>query len=75
MVTLQGLPTRVWQSLLESTEGNEAAVGKAIGDAMSINVLMRLLPRALYSVGLTDGTQDVWAAAEDAIALSGDFWR
>ena len=52
--TLQGMPKRILDTLVEATGGNDCAVAHAIGDAMLINVLIQLLPRALYSVGLLD---------------------
>jgi len=43
-------------------ELNEGAVGRAFGDAMSMNVLMRVLPRALRSAGyIQQLPPDRWA--------------
>lgn len=54
MATLQGLPNVVTRAILQAANGDEKLVGKAIGDAMSVNVLVRLVPRALFSAGLLD---------------------
>ena len=64
MATLQGLPRAILNKLIQAAGGNGRTVGQALGDAMSIYVLMRLLPRALYSTGLLDSLpQDVWECA------------
>lgn len=51
---LQGLPCTVTQHMLEACQGNERVVRAAMGDAMSLNVLMRVLSKALYSAGLVN---------------------
>jgi DNA (cytosine-5)-methyltransferase 1 len=59
--SLQGLPRRVTQHMVEACEGNERAVRAALGDAMSLNVLMRVLSKALYSAGLINNVPvDPW---------------
>ncbi len=59
---LQGAPTILVQALVEAAAGDTSNVGRALGDAMSINVLMRLVPRALWSGGLIDALPlDVWS--------------
>ena len=50
--SLQGLPRRVTLHMAEAVGGGERAVRAALGDAMSLNVLMRVLGNALYSAGL-----------------------
>lgn len=58
---LQGVPKDWVDELLAAHD--VATVGKAFGDAMSLNVLMRLLPVALYSAGLIpEVPKDKWAA-------------
>ena len=58
---LQGCPTSVTTALRDSAASDEA-VGAAFGDAMSINVLMRVVPRALRAVGLLKELPfDIWA--------------
>ena len=60
---LQGIPKSWVDDMLEACP-EESVVGKAFGDAMSMNVLMRIMPRALYAVGLIDTLPpDVWATA------------
>jgi hypothetical protein len=47
--------------MVEACEGNERVVRAALGDAMSLNVLMRVLSKALYSVGLINNVPvDPW---------------
>ena len=66
MGTLQGMPKSILDTLIKAV-GNERTVAGALGDAMSINVVMRLLPRALFSVGLLDTLpKDVWKVSSDA---------
>ena len=71
MAALQGLPQVILQRMMETSVG-EAFLGAAIGDAMSINVLMRVLPVALASAGILSSgeasTLDVWRHAS---AVSG----
>jgi hypothetical protein len=50
--SLQGLPHRATLHMAEAAKGDERAVRAALGDAMSLNVLMRVLGKALYSAGL-----------------------
>ena len=59
MMKLQGIrPQTVegWSAFL-----SDAAMGAALGNAMSVNVLERLVPRALKAAGLIDDFQDKWA--------------
>lgn len=59
--SLQGLPRRVTQHMVEATAGNERVVRAALGDAMSLNALMRVLGKALYSAGLVSNVpSDPW---------------
>ena len=45
----------------EACNGDERAVRAALGDAMSLNVLMRVLGKALFSAGLlVDVPFDPW---------------
>ena len=66
MAALQGLPRPVLQRML-NTPVSEANVGASIGDAMSINVLMRILPGALACAGLLTSDRaaklDIWKKA------------
>ena len=57
---LQGWPKSWVEQLLEVQP--RAKVGAGFGDAMSLSVLMRILPRALQSAGLLDLDKfdDVW---------------
>ena len=48
---LQGFPTWAVDKML-STSANAGDIRFAIGNAMSVNVLVRLLPRVLHSAGL-----------------------
>ena len=52
-----------------------SALGRALGNGMSVNVLHRLLPRALWSAGLLERkTRDVFKIPpSEARALSGYF--
>ena len=52
MEAYMGLPRRVTLHMAEAVGGGERAVRAALGDAMSLNVLMRVLGNALYSAGL-----------------------
>jgi hypothetical protein len=59
---LQGAPTILVQALVEAAAGETSKVGRALGDAMSINVLTRLAPKALWSAGLIDALPlDIWS--------------
>jgi site-specific DNA-cytosine methylase len=50
MARLQGFPTKYAKALLEA--GSKPQVGHAIGNAMSVNTLTRLLPKVLVAAGL-----------------------
>ena len=51
-----------WIKMLLGACDSKSQLGKALGDAMSLNILQRLLPRMLYSVGLlTKLPEDKWA--------------
>ena len=54
--------------MAEAVGGGERAVRAALGDAMSLNVLMRVLGNALYSAGLVgEVLADPWRQmAKDA---------
>jgi hypothetical protein len=64
MAALQGVPRNILDRMLATTQ-TPADVGAALGDAMSINVLMRILPRALASAGLIADGQctDIWKSS------------
>ena len=65
---LQGLPRCLLDKMLQSSQSTRA-IGGAIGDAMSINVLMRILSRALASAGLAKASHpDIW---EDSSRVAG----
>ena len=56
------------QHMAEAAKGDERMVRAALGDAMSLNVLMRVLGKALCSAGLVDEAPvDPWRQlAKDA---------
>ena len=57
---LQGFPTWAVDKML-STTANAGDIRFAIGNAMSVNVLVRLLPRVLHSAGLLKTKhRDIW---------------
>jgi len=58
----QGIPSWVIDRLLRRGI-TKVHLGRALGDAMSLNVLMRVLPRALRAGGLLPNwvPSDVWA--------------
>jgi DNA-cytosine methyltransferase len=69
---LQGLPRCILDRMLETSQ-TQGDVGAAIGDAMSINVLMRLLPLALDSAGLLDKPcRDVWKDSATVLGMMPD---
>jgi hypothetical protein len=73
MARLQGLPSTVAREFLDAVGGDEKIVGQGVGDAMSLNVLMRVLPRALYSAGLIDALPfDVWSRTPPAAGILPD---
>ena len=59
MMKLQGIrPPTVegWSAFL-----SDSAMGAALGNAMSVNVLERLVPKALKAAGLIPDFEDKWA--------------
>ena len=73
MARLQGLPSSLAREFLDAVGGDEKLVGQGVGDAMSLNVLMRVLPRALYAAGLIDALPfDVWARTPPAAGILPD---
>lgn len=58
----QGVPSWVIDRFLRKGI-TKAQLGRALGDAMSLNVLMRVLPRALRAGGLLPNwvPSDVWS--------------
>lgn len=49
---------REWVDVLLEANNSVSELGKAFGDGMSLNVLQRILPRALYSVNLLQELPD-----------------
>ena len=57
---LQGVPRCVLDRML-ATSQSTGAIGAAIGDAMPINILMRVLNGAVGSAGLVKASRlDIW---------------
>ncbi len=70
---LQGLPSPFVQQLLAAVGGNTKALGRALGDGMSINVLMAVLPEALHCAGLIDAPDpNPWLKAPTAAGILPD---
>ena len=70
MARLQGLTSHMAREFLDAAGGDEKIVGQGVGDAMSLNVLMRVLPRALDAAGLIDTMPlDVWARHPPAAGI------
>jgi DNA-cytosine methyltransferase len=70
---LQGIP-KAWVDAMLEAVPDKPTVGRAIGDAMSLNVIMRLLPRVLVAAGLLDTLPpDVWAAPPPAGVRMPDY--
>ena len=75
MARLQGLPSTVAREFLDAAGGDEKLLGKGVGDAMSLNVLMRVLPRSLYAAGLIEVLPfDVWARTPPAAGILPDVF-
>lgn len=55
---LQGFPIKTIKAL--QLAAPDADLGGAFGDAMSLNILLRLLPRVLYAAGLVRSVVDMW---------------
>lgn len=70
---LQGWPKSWVDQLLEVQPRGK--VGAGFGDGMSLNVLMRLLPRALHSAGLVEKWDDVWEQIPRAGPLPGRLYE
>ena len=69
---LQGLPRVVLDKML-STSQSASAIGGALGDAVSINVLMRVLAAALYASDLVDEPlPDIWAKSHVVVGRMPD---
>lgn len=61
MAGLQGW-RKDWVEVMLQANDSVTEMGKAIGDGMSLNILQRVLPRALYSVNiLQELPLDIWA--------------
>ncbi len=66
---LQGMPTRWLQHCLCS-DVDRRRLGGAVGNSMSVNVLSRIVPRALYCAGvLPQLAEDNWKRASPGVAL------
>ncbi len=59
LARLQGWPTEYVNKILKSGVP-VPHIGHAIGNAMSVNVLVRLLPRVAWAAGLIDKPVDPW---------------
>ena len=60
----KGLPAKAVTAMLAALGNDGTAVSDAIGNSTSINVFMRILPRALFSAGLVaKPLPDYWASA------------
>jgi hypothetical protein len=70
---LQGWPKSWVDQLLEIQPRSK--VGAGFGDAMSLSVLMRVLPRALQSAGLLDKFDDVWEQNPQRVPLPGRLYE
>ena len=58
---LQGFTTAMVDKMVAASGVDSADVRTAIGNAMSVNVLVRLLPRVAYAAGLlADKPKDMW---------------
>ena len=74
MAAFPGLPRAIIDRM-KATSQSEAKIGAAIGDAMSINVLMRILPLVFESAGMDcveDQHRDVWANCSQVLGLMPD---
>ena len=74
MAALQGLPRTVLDRM-KNTSQTDGDIGAAIGDAMSINVLMRLFPVILYAAGLpivSRSRYDIWKDAANVAGMMPD---
>lgn len=72
LAALQGLPRTILDRM-RTTAQTDGDIGAAIGDAMSINVLMRLLPLAFESAGLlTQACPDIWQGASNIVGVMPD---
>jgi DNA (cytosine-5)-methyltransferase 1 len=73
MARLQGLTSTMAREFLDAVGGDEKIVGQGAGDSMSLNVLMRVLPRARYAARLIDKSPfDVWARRPPAAGILPD---
>ena len=73
---LQGLPANAVATMLKALDNDCATLGRVIGDASSVNVLMRILPRALFSAGLVaKPLPDHWALALTMSTGRGSAWK
>ena len=73
---VQGWPKSWVGDLLEVS--SRSCIGAAFGDAMSINVLMRILGRAIYCGGLVPSKlEDVWENIpyKANVSLPGELYR
>ena len=69
---LQGFPTDKLRMLLQVRQVEQTAVGKAIANSTSVDVLMRILPRLLAAAGLIQQRvhADMWKTMTRAKLMS-----
>lgn len=66
---LQGLPANAVAAMLAALDNDRTTLGNLLSDAMSINVIMRILSTALFSAGLVaTPVLDHWASAPAIVA-------
>ena len=63
---LQGFSQEAIEAYTQA-EPNSSKLGAAFGDSMSINVLMRLIPKVLHSAGLAEPGKDIWEASTNLL--------
>jgi len=74
MGALQGLPSQAVTKMLHVLGSDDATLGKALGDAMSINVLMRIFSKVLFSSGLVaKPLPDHWATVSALVGSGRDL--
>jgi DNA-cytosine methyltransferase len=72
IAALQGLPKPILDRMMQSSQ-SQGDIGAAIGDAMSINVVMRVSALALASAGMIDKPcPDIWQQAHSVPGLMPD---
>ena len=77
---MKGFTTSQVQKLLDSRVAKKK-VGHAVGNAMSLNVILRLIPRIMFAAGLiTEKVDDPWkhltrSAVKQMSVLPDDLYR